>query len=67
MAILNRVPKFCHIARSFGNDGAEAKRQYPIWKKDIGRGIGVDSTVQLYHSDSRGWAILICSPDYKKR
>ena len=64
---MNRVPKACHIARAFGNNGAEAKRQLPIWKKDIGRGIGSDQTVHLYYTKSKGWAIVLCGPDYKAR
>jgi len=63
--MLRRIPKYCHIARSFGANGTEAKRQLPIWRKDVGRGIGVDQTVHLYHSKTRGWAIVLCSLDYK--
>jgi len=64
--IMKRVPKYCHIARSFGDNGKEAKRQLPIWRKKIGRTIGVDQTVHLYHSKSKGWAIVLCSPDYNR-
>jgi hypothetical protein len=65
--ILKRVPKYCWIARSFGNDIKEAKRQLPIWKGNVGRTIGSDVTVHLYHSQAKGWAIVLCSPDYKPR
>ncbi len=65
--MLNRVPKYCWIARSFGDNGKEARRQLPIWKKNIGRGIGIDHTVHLYHSKSKGWAIVLCGPDHKPR
>jgi len=64
--MLTRVPKYCHIARSFGNNSKEARRQLPIWRKNIGRGISADCTVHLYHTKSQGWAIVVCSPDYKK-
>lgn len=63
--MLNRVPRYCHIARSFRSNGTEAKRQLKVWRKDIGRGIGADWTVHLYHSKTRGWALVLCSPDYK--
>lgn len=65
--MLNRVPKHCHIARSFGSNGAEARRQLKVWRKDIGRGVGADATVHLYHSKMRGWALVLCSPDYEPR
>ena len=65
--IMNRVPKSCWIARAFGANGAEAKRQLPIWRKNIGRGIGSDVTVHLYYSKSKGWAIVLCGPDFKAR
>ena len=62
--MLNRIPKFCWIVRSFRDNAKEAKRQLPIWKHDVGRGIGSDVTVHLYHSKTRGWAIVLCGPDY---
>ena len=65
--MFNRVPKYCHISRSFGNNSIEARRQVKVWRKDIGMGIGVDWTVHLYHSKTRGWAIVLCSPDYIRK
>jgi len=64
--MLNRVPKYCHIGRSFGDNGEEARRQLKVWRRDIGRSIGADCTIHLYHSKTRGWAIVLCNPDYKK-
>lgn len=65
--MLSRVPKYCHITRRFGTNAKEAKRQLAVWQKDVGHGIGVDWSVHLYHSKSVGWAIVLCSPDYKGR
>jgi len=65
MAVLTRIPKSCWIARSFGRNSKEARRQLPIWKGS--RNIGADATVHLYHTKTRGWAIVLCGPDYASR
>ena len=64
MAILARVPKYCHIARRFGTNHKEALRQLKVWRKDIGHGIASDWTVHLYHTKTIGWALVLCKPDY---
>ncbi len=51
--MLKQVPKYCYIARSFRSDATEARRQLKVWRKDIGRSIGADWTVHLYHSKER--------------
>ncbi len=63
--VLDHVPVSCWISRTFGEDGAEAIRQLPIYRQNIGHGIGADCTVHLYHNKTRGWAILVCGPDYR--
>ena len=68
--ILTRIPKSCWVARAFGSGASnarEARRQLQVWRKDIGRGIGADVTVHLYHSKARGWCLVLCGPDYARR
>ncbi len=63
--MLSRVPKYCHIARSFGGNAAEARRQLKVWQHSSN--VGAGWTVHLYHSKTKGWAIVMCSPDYKRK
>lgn len=67
MKILKRLPKSCWVGRRFGNDETEARRQLPIWKKNVGHSIGADCTVHLLHTAPRSWSIIVCGPDYKPR
>lgn len=65
--MLTGVPKACHIGRAFRkSDYKEALRQLPIWRHNIGSGIGSDCTVHLTKL-THGYAILVCGPDYKPR
>jgi hypothetical protein len=60
---LEAVPSHCTVARTFGKDEAEAKRQLVVWKKDIGHGIASDWTVRLWQYPDGSWAILTCTSD----
>ncbi len=68
--MLTGVPEACTIGRVFHAAGfgglAEARRQFLIWKADVGHGIGVDQTVHLSKLSEDEYAIVLCGPDNPK-